>query len=136
MANRILNWCVDIECKCPNCSGKAVFDNNLFEYVPETRVDSNSPPSKHRKGGYYVIEKYPHIYPWIVKDHQYYNEDKNEGKGVLKCSSCGAINRATGSGLASCLIVDPSWSNYWGRNTDFANISIICALTPIYEDNI
>ena len=88
----ILSWQVEIECKCPKCAGLALFDKRPFRFISEKGIDSNNPPSPHRQGGFYVVENYPNIYPWVAKNHQYYNSHLNYEKGVLKCSSCGSIH--------------------------------------------
>lgn len=88
----ILDWGVEIECKCSKCAGVDLFDKNPFQFISEKQADLCSPPSMHRKDGFYIVERYPTIYPWIAKDHQHYHSDLNYDKGVLKCTSCGCIH--------------------------------------------
>jgi hypothetical protein len=70
----------------------ALFDKSPFQFVSEKQANSYNPPLIHRKDGYYIVERYPNVYPWIAKDHQHYHNDLNRGKGVLKCTSCGCIH--------------------------------------------
>ena len=82
-----------VDVRCPHCAGHACF-REPFEF--RSVAPANGPA--HRWGGWYVVERYPHIFPWVAprgSSSQYLTDGANDGqgypllhRGVVECEAC------------------------------------------------
>jgi hypothetical protein len=79
---------------CPRCGKRAVFEQP-FDFLTEQPRDELRPT--HQWGGWYVVEKYPHVLAWVPpKQSQqvlYWRAGleslgASSVRGVLKCEQC------------------------------------------------
>jgi hypothetical protein len=96
-------WPEQFDVRCPQCGGHAVFDEPFLFYARRDQVPESEHRPFHQWGGWFVIEKYPSLMPWIAprgsgQSLAFTKPREGSGyyamhhRGVIRCGACHQAN--------------------------------------------
>lgn len=70
--------------RCPRCGGKALYDKPFVFQLRQQGMPEAKGCPVHVWRGWYVVEKYPSVFPWQAPAKGSFHTEK----GVVRCAAC------------------------------------------------